>query len=218
VIFIHLGSLRWKGLGFPGLGYQGLGFRVNSVVDEPELSHNGFLNGWVVLGHIMETVGGGSSAWHRRLHLGKGWGGGKSQRVWFLQKTNLLGEVPILAVSLSFHEKQWCHESAAASEQKKGSKFSCSSSVVSKPNQSKQASKYCALCVCVWTLWSPLQFHLQIPYSCVHLFKLFMHRFYSLLCLWKWVDRHISLTLQVCWVQSQKKKKVSLCVCVKWFH
>jgi hypothetical protein len=57
---------------------------VNSVVDEPELSHNRFLNGWVLLGHIMETWGGGEEAQSdTEDSLGKEGGGrgGKSQRV-----------------------------------------------------------------------------------------------------------------------------------------
>ncbi len=83
-------------------------------------------------------------------------------------------------VSLSFHEKQWCHESAAASEQKKGSKFSCSSSVVSK--QASKANKYCALCVCVFGLCSLLYNSIYKFHTLVYtLFKLFMHSFYSLL-------------------------------------
>jgi hypothetical protein len=155
----------------------------------------------------METWGGGEEAQSdTEDSLGKEGGGrgGKSQRVWFLQKTNLLGEVPILAVSLSFHEKQWCHESAAASEQKKGSKFSCSSSVVS-----KQANKYCALCVC-------LDFVVSSTIS-IYNFHTLVYTLFKLLCIVfthcyafenGWTDRHISLTLQVYWVQPKRKKRL----------
>lgn len=145
-------------------------------------------------------------------------GGGKSQRLWFLQKTNLLGEVPILAVSLSFHEKQWCHESAAASEQKKGSKFSCSSSsVVSKPKQSKQASKYCALCVCVFGLCGLLynsiyKFH-TLVYTCSSFLCIVFTHCYAFENGWTHFT-HSSNLLGT--THKKTQKKVSLCV--KWFH
>lgn len=215
MIFIHLGSLRrWKGLGFPGLGYQGgsnhLGKLCLLWMNQNWVITDFWMDG-LLLDHIMETWERGerSSEWHRRLtweRWGGEVGGGKSQRVWFLQKTNLLGEVPILAVSLSFHEKQWCHESAAASEQKKGSKFSCSSSVVSKQASKQSKQVLCPLCVCVWTLWSPLQIPstnsiLLCTLCSSFLFMVFTHCYASEN---GWTEQ-ISLTLQVCWVQPKKK-------------